>query len=131
MDHTPAEKINWTPAGIEHFTGNVWLGQLSKVPDPGLDALGVLFAPGARTDWHTHPDGQVLYIAAGAKYGKKVERSTRWAERYFASHDAKAVNAKRALNATAAKKLRKAVNKKKRVLVRYAKRTTMPRCHVA
>ncbi len=34
---------------------------------PGaLNALGVLFDPGARTNWHTHPEGQVLYIASGA-----------------------------------------------------------------
>ena len=72
-----------------------------------------------------------LYIAAGAKYGKRVERSARWAERYFASHDAKATNVKRALNAKKAKRLRKAIYKKKRVLIRYAKRAKMPRCHVA
>ena len=66
MDHTPAEGINWEPAGHEHFTGDVFFGPLSKVPDPGLNALGVLFTPGARTDWHTHPDGQVLYVTSGA-----------------------------------------------------------------
>ncbi|MGI9658709.1 MAG: hypothetical protein ACR2OD_07365 [Gaiellaceae bacterium] len=72
-----------------------------------------------------------LYIAAGAKYGKRVERSARWAERYFASHDAKATNVKRALNAKKAKRLRKAIYKKKRVLIRYAKRAKMPSCQVA
>ena len=66
MDHTPAEGINWEPAGDEHFTGEVFFGPLSKAPDPGLNALGVLFTPGARTDWHTHPNGQVLYITSGA-----------------------------------------------------------------
>ena len=71
MQHTPAEEIAWVDAGEEHFTGHVRFGQLSKVPDPGLNALGVLFSPGARTDWHTHPDGQVLYIVSGAG---KVQR---------------------------------------------------------
>ncbi len=66
MDHTPAEDIDWVDAGDEHFTGRVRFGTLSKVPDPGLNALGVLFEPGARTDWHSHPEGQVLYIASGA-----------------------------------------------------------------
>jgi quercetin dioxygenase-like cupin family protein len=76
VDHTPAEEIGWTPAGTEHFTGDVWFGQLSKVADPGLDALGVLFSPGARTDWHTHPDGQVLYIASGAGKVQKDDGET-------------------------------------------------------
>lgn len=66
MDHTPAEEIQWAEAPAENFTGKVLFGPMSKAPDPGLNALGVLFEPGARTDWHTHPDGQVLYIASGA-----------------------------------------------------------------
>ena len=65
MEHTPAENINWVTAGDEHFTGSVFFGLLSSAPDRSLNALGVLFEPGARTDWHTHPDGQVLYIASG------------------------------------------------------------------
>ncbi len=28
--------------------------------------LGVQFEPGARTDWHSHPEGQVLYVVSGA-----------------------------------------------------------------
>ncbi len=28
--------------------------------------LGVRFEPGARTDWHSHPEGQVLYVVSGA-----------------------------------------------------------------
>ena len=66
MDHKRSHDIDWKPAPEENFTGRAWFGPLSKVPDPGLNALGVLFEPGARTDWHTHPDGQVLYIASGA-----------------------------------------------------------------
>ncbi len=66
MEHTASEDITWEPAPAQHFTGEVWFGALSRVPEPGLNALGVHFAPGARTDWHSHPDGQVLYIAAGA-----------------------------------------------------------------
>ena len=76
MNHTPAEEIDWADAGDEHFTGRVRFGQLSKVPDPGLNALGVLFEPGARTDWHTHPDGQVLYIVSGAGKVQKDDGET-------------------------------------------------------
>lgn len=76
MQHTPAEEIAWVDAGEEHFTGQVRFGQLSKVADPGLNALGVLFSPGARTDWHTHPDGQVLYIVSGAGKVQKDDGET-------------------------------------------------------
>lgn len=65
MDHLPAEEQTWDPAPSEHFTGDVWFGPLSQV-DGALNALGVQFSPGARTDWHWHPDGQVLYVVAGS-----------------------------------------------------------------
>jgi len=66
VEHTRGEDISWVDAGDEHFTGRVSFGPLSVAPDRSLNALGVLFEPGARTDWHTHPDGQVLYVASGA-----------------------------------------------------------------
>jgi quercetin dioxygenase-like cupin family protein len=46
------------------FTGRVWLS-------PGLSASGgtgmsvVHFSAGARTHWHTHPGGQLLYGVSG------------------------------------------------------------------
>lgn len=66
MEHTPAENIEWVNAPGEHFTGTVRFGPLSSAPDRSLNALGVLFEPGARSDWHSHPDGQVLYVISGA-----------------------------------------------------------------
>ncbi len=66
MEHTAAESLDWTSAGADHFTGHVWFGPLSHAHPEGLNALGVLFEPGARTDWHTHPEGQVLYVVSGA-----------------------------------------------------------------
>jgi quercetin dioxygenase-like cupin family protein len=65
MDHTAAERIEWSPAPDEHFTGKVWFGPLSNHED-GISALAVQFEPGARTDWHSHSKGQVLYIVNGA-----------------------------------------------------------------
>lgn len=55
------------------FTGQVWLDALhptSEVPDgepagPGHHVYRVHFEPGARTYWHSHPQGQVLYILSG------------------------------------------------------------------
>ena len=67
MEHRPAEATEWRPAGAEHFTGRVWFGPMHPAAGAeDLDVLGVAFEPGARTDWHTHPAGQVLYVVSGS-----------------------------------------------------------------
>ena len=47
------------------FTGTVWrdAAPVGDSPDAGVNR--VLFEPGARTRWHTHPEGQILYIVTG------------------------------------------------------------------
>lgn len=47
------------------FTGGVWLNT-ATVPQPGAGFFRVSFEPGARTNWHTHPEGQFLFILTGA-----------------------------------------------------------------
>jgi quercetin dioxygenase-like cupin family protein len=47
------------------FTGDVWM-DASSIPRPGAGLFRVLFEPGARTNWHTHPEGQFLYVVTGA-----------------------------------------------------------------
>ena len=76
MEHTPAEELNWEEAPSEHFTGRVWFGPLSQAEDRPLNALGVLFEPEARTDWHTHPEGQVLYVVSGSGRVQTAEGET-------------------------------------------------------
>lgn len=50
----------------EHFTGTVWHDPVIDSPSPArLRAIVVRFDPGARTDWHTHPLGQTLYVLSG------------------------------------------------------------------
>jgi quercetin dioxygenase-like cupin family protein len=53
-------------APAEHFTGSVRIDPLFQ-PTPTTQASGayVTFEPGARTDWHTHPRGQMLIVTAG------------------------------------------------------------------
>jgi quercetin dioxygenase-like cupin family protein len=47
----------------EWFTGAVWFNDLSG---GGPISLGsVHFAPGARTAWHSHPQGQTLHVIEG------------------------------------------------------------------
>ncbi len=54
-----------TPSA-DWFTGTVRQDPLFSVAPPARTA-GVLvtFEPGARTNWHTHPLGQVLIVTAG------------------------------------------------------------------
>lgn len=66
MEHTPAGKLEWSPGSPDTFTGRVSTSPMSGGPDRTIAALGVMFEPGARTYWHSHPDGQVLYVASGA-----------------------------------------------------------------
>jgi quercetin dioxygenase-like cupin family protein len=48
------------------FTGTVWQDPIINAPAPArLASNRVSFEPGARTNWHTHPLGQTLYVTAG------------------------------------------------------------------
>jgi quercetin dioxygenase-like cupin family protein len=67
MDKAAVGSISWTQAPAEHFTGDVWFGEMAPPDKPDdLTVLGVQFAPGSRTDWHSHPGGQVLYVVSGS-----------------------------------------------------------------
>ncbi|MGI9611066.1 MAG: cupin domain-containing protein, partial [Acidimicrobiia bacterium] len=69
--------LSWEPAPSEFFTGSARFGPLSEPQqDDGLMALGVHFEPGARTNWHHHPGGQVLYVASGAGYVQNAAGET-------------------------------------------------------
>ncbi|HUK95931.1 MAG TPA: cupin domain-containing protein [Gaiellaceae bacterium] len=48
------------------FTGAVYIDSLAA-PSNGsrLSASRVHFTPGARTAWHTHPNGQTIYVLEG------------------------------------------------------------------
>ena len=56
-----------TIAGPEDwFTGSVYLDTIAA-PSNGsrLSATNVHFTPGARTSWHTHPNGQTIWVIDG------------------------------------------------------------------
>lgn len=54
------------PAPAAYFTGNVLQEPIIEAPEPArIRALKVHFAPGGRTNWHTHPLGQTLYVIEG------------------------------------------------------------------
>jgi quercetin dioxygenase-like cupin family protein len=50
----------------EWFTGAVYIDSVA-VPSATsrLSASSVHFTPGARTAWHTHPNGQTIYVTEG------------------------------------------------------------------
>ena len=50
----------------EWFTGSVYIDAVAA-PTAGsrLSASSVHFAPGARTAWHTHPNGQTIFVTEG------------------------------------------------------------------
>ncbi len=53
-------------AAAEYFTGTVYQDPIVETEAPArLRAALVTFTPGARTNWHTHPLGQTLYVTAG------------------------------------------------------------------
>ena len=53
----------------ENFHGAAWLQWLSV--DDSINHIGVgsvTFEPGARTNWHKHPGGQILLVTEGKGY---------------------------------------------------------------
>ena len=50
----------------EWFTGTVYLDAIATPAGTSrLSAVSVHFTPGARTAWHTHPNGQTIYVLEG------------------------------------------------------------------
>ena len=50
----------------EWFTGQVYIDAIATPSATSrLSASSVHFTPGARTAWHTHPNGQTIYVLEG------------------------------------------------------------------
>ena len=66
MQHQSGDDLVWTDAPAEWFTGAARFGgNYEPEHEEDLNVLGVSFEPGARTDWHTHPAGQVIFVLEG------------------------------------------------------------------
>ena len=58
--------LDTTAGPADWFTGNVYLDAVAAPTDASrLSASRVHFTPGARTAWHTHPNGQTIYVTEG------------------------------------------------------------------
>ena len=86
MESDDASKIKVTRMGsqpsregpAEYFTGSVRVDPLFETGEKtNKSAAYVTFQPGARSAWHTHPNGQILIVTAGTgrvqRWGDPVE----------------------------------------------------------
>ena len=54
------------PGPADWFTGTVFIDTIATPGDASqIGAAAVHFAPGARTAWHTHPNGQTIWVTEG------------------------------------------------------------------
>jgi len=58
--------VDTNPGPSEWFTGAVYIDTVATPSAAScLNASSVHFTPGARTAWHTHPNGQTIYVLEG------------------------------------------------------------------
>jgi quercetin dioxygenase-like cupin family protein len=58
--------LDSSPGPSDWFTGTVYIDTVAAPSEPSrLAAASVHFAPGARTAWHTHPNGQTIFVTEG------------------------------------------------------------------
>jgi quercetin dioxygenase-like cupin family protein len=58
--------IESRPGPADWFTGAVFIDTVAAPTGRSrLNASSVHFTPGARTAWHTHPNGQTIYVLEG------------------------------------------------------------------
>ena len=56
----------------EWFTGDVYIDAVAAPSDASpLSANSVHFTPGARTAWHTHPNGQTIFVTEGVGFAQR------------------------------------------------------------
>ena len=58
--------LDTTAGPGEWFTGTVYIDAVATPSGASrVSASSVHFTPGARTAWHTHPNGQTIYVTEG------------------------------------------------------------------
>jgi len=54
------------PGPSDWFTGTVYIDAIAAPSEASrINASSVHFTPGARTAWHTHPNGQTIWVTEG------------------------------------------------------------------
>jgi quercetin dioxygenase-like cupin family protein len=55
-----------TKGPVDRFTGDVWIDGIARGEEPSrIRVSAVRFTPAARTAWHSHAVGQILYVTEG------------------------------------------------------------------
>jgi quercetin dioxygenase-like cupin family protein len=58
--------IETTPGPSDWFSGSVYIDAVAAPTEPSrVQVASVHFTPSARTAWHTHPNGQAIYVTEG------------------------------------------------------------------
>ena len=58
--------IDTAKGPADWFTGDVYIDVVAQPSEQTrVSASAVHFTPGARTAWHTHPNGQTIYVLEG------------------------------------------------------------------
>ncbi len=57
---------------VDWFTGAVYVDAVAAPEDGSpVSASSVHFTPGARTHWHTHPNGQTIFVLEGIGHAQR------------------------------------------------------------
>jgi 4-carboxymuconolactone decarboxylase len=65
-------------ASADYFAGTAWVNILVPQDETGAYAVGnVVFEPGCRNNWHTHPAGQILLVTEGIGYYQEKGKPAR------------------------------------------------------
>jgi quercetin dioxygenase-like cupin family protein len=63
--------IATAPGPPEWFTGTVYIDAVAApLSSSRVSASSVHFTPGARTAWHTHPNGQTIWVTEGIGFAQ-------------------------------------------------------------
>ena len=66
MQITRSSEVNTARGPNDWFTGTVYVDPVAEQFGPSrFAASSVHFTPGARTAWHTHPNGQTIFVTEG------------------------------------------------------------------
>src|SRR6266540_3734107 len=72
--HITRNSIDTNAGPSEWFTGTVYIDTIATPSGPSrLSASSVHFTPGARTAWHTHPNGQTIHVTEGIGLAQRRE----------------------------------------------------------
>ena len=64
--HLTRDSGETSPGPRDWFSGAVYIDAVAVPAEPSrIAASSVHFTPGARTAWHTHPNGQTIYVTEG------------------------------------------------------------------